>query len=96
MYPVQLITDLQIKSEFLEIDILSDEKEIAIAIVGEKIPKIDLPLKQMLSFLKNQPFSTNQIISVVYNQKEIYHSGKSLLSKYNYFFLVRTLLKNLF
>ncbi|WP_291779111.1 hypothetical protein [Cecembia sp.] len=96
MQPVQLIADLHIKNEYLEIDILSNEKEIAIAIIGESIPKIKLPLKQVFGIIKNNPFSTDQVVSVVYNQKEIYHSGKSLVSKYNYFFLLRTLFKNLF
>lgn len=96
MHPVEVISDLHIEGENFRIDVLSNEKEIAVAINGARIPKIGLPLKQLFSIVKNQPFSTNQIISVVYNQKEIYHSGKSLFSRYNYLFLFKTLFKNLF
>lgn len=96
MYPVQIISDLSIKGDNFEVDILSNESEIAIAIHGASIPKIGLPLRQLFALAKKQSFNTDQTVSVVYNQKEIYHSGKSLLSRYNYFFLFRTLFKNLF
>ncbi|EPA00282.1 hypothetical protein A33Q_0153 [Indibacter alkaliphilus LW1] len=96
MYPVQLISDLHIEGENFQIDVLSNESEIAVAISGASIPKIGLPLRQLISIARKQPFSTEQVISIVYNQKEIYHSGKSLLSRFNYFFLFRTLFKNMF
>ncbi|PRY89018.1 hypothetical protein [Mongoliibacter ruber] len=96
MNPVEVISDLHIEGENFQIDVLSNKEEIAVAINGASIPKVGLPLKQLFSLVKNQPFSTNQTISVVYNQKEIYHSGKSLFSRYNYLFLLRTFFKNLF
>ncbi len=96
MKQITLISDLKIESENLQIDILSNDLEIAIAIKGDTIPKLDLPFRKLISLAGKQPFVTDQKISVVYNQKEIYQSGKSLFSRYNYPFLIKTFFKNLF
>jgi hypothetical protein len=95
MKQIRLISDLHIEGENFQIDVVSKEKEIAVAIQGEAIPKLGLPLKKILSIVRNQPFSTSQKISVVYNQKEIYHSGKSLFLRYDFIFFLKTILKNL-
>ncbi|WP_194776116.1 hypothetical protein [Pararhodonellum marinum] len=96
MYPIQLISDLSLESDEIRITILSNEKEIAIAITGEAIPKIDVPFRKLYGMYKNFPLHTDQLITVVYNQKEIYRSDKSLLSKANWIFVIRTFFKNLF
>ncbi len=96
MKQVALISDLHIEGENFQIDILSNDEEIAVAINGASIPKLGIPMKKLLSFARKQPFGTAQNISVVYNQKEIYHSGKSLFNRYNYTFFVKTFFKNLF
>lgn len=95
MKHVELISDLSIGGDNFQIDILSNQNEIAVAIQGATIPKLELPLKKLISFARKLPFGTNQKISVVYNQKEIYQSGKSLFFRYDYLFFLKTLFKNL-
>jgi hypothetical protein len=96
MKQIQLISDLHIEGDGFKIDVLSNEEEISVAIQGASIPKFGFPLKKSFSLLRKLPFNTAQKVSVLYNQKEIYHSGKSLFSRYDFTFILKTLLKNLF
>ncbi|GAB2627638.1 hypothetical protein [Belliella aquatica] len=96
MRQVQLISDLHIEGDDLKIDVTSNKEIISVTIEGPSIPKIHFPLKKSLSLMKSIPFNTAQEISVVYNKKEIYQSGKSLFYKYDFLFFLKTFLKNLF
>lgn len=96
MRQVQLISDLHIEGDDLKIDVTSNKEIISVTIEGPSIPKINFPLKKSLSLMKSIPFNTAQEISVVYNKKEIYQSGKSLFYKYDFLFFLKTFLKNLF
>lgn len=96
MKQIQLISDLHIEGDNFKIDVFSNEEVISVAIQGASIPKIGFSLKTLFSLLRKLPFNTAQKISVLYNQKEIYHSGKSFFLRYNFSFLLKTFLKNLF
>lgn len=96
MKNIQLICDLKIQHQDLDITVLSDEHEIAIAIEGEQVPKLDIPLRKAFNMYKELPFSIEQKVSVVFNKKEIYRSDKSLLKRYNAPFFIRLLFKNAF
>ncbi len=96
MKNIQLICDLKIQSEGLDITVLSNEQEIAIAIDGQQVPKLDIPLRKAFNIYKDLPFDVDQKVSVVFNKKEIYRSDKSLLKRYNAPFFIRFLFKNAF
>ena len=96
MRQVQLISDLYIESDDLKIEVKSKEEMISVTIEGPSIPTINIPLKKSLSLMKSIPFKTAQEISVVYNKKEIYQSGKSLFYKYDFLFFLKTFFRNLF
>lgn len=96
MKEVQLISELHIESDEFQIDVRSNEKLISLRVEGPSIPKIGFPLKKSFSFFKSIPFNTAQDISILYNQKEIYHSGKSLFFRYDILFFLKTFVKNLF
>jgi hypothetical protein len=96
MRQVQLISDLYIESDDLKIEVKSKEEMISVTIEGPSIPRINIPLKKSLSLMKSIPFKTAQEISVVYNKKEIYQSGKSLFYKYDFLFFLKTFFRNLF
>ncbi|ERM80260.1 hypothetical protein P872_22180 [Rhodonellum psychrophilum GCM71 = DSM 17998] len=95
MKQIQLISDLHIEGDNFKIDVFSNEEEISVAIQGASVPKIGFPLKKSFSILRKLPFNTAQKVSVLYNQKEIYHSGKSLFLRYDLIFFLKTILKNL-
>lgn len=96
MLQVQLISDLHIEGDDLKIDVKSNEEAISVTIEGPSIPRINIPLKKSLSLIKSIPFNTAQGVSVTYNKKEIYQSGKSLFYKYDFSFFLKTFFKNLF
>lgn len=96
MKQIQLISDLHIEGDNFKIDVVGNEEKVSVDIQGDSIPKIGFPLKKSFSLLRKLPFNTPQKISVLYNQKEIYHSGKSLFLRYNFSFFLKLFLKNLF
>jgi len=96
MKTFQLISDLKIESEGITILIKGDENKISVLIESESMPKFSLPLRKIYSLYQSIPFDTDQLVNVVYNQKEIYRSDKSLLNKYNRLFFIRLFLKNIF
>lgn len=96
MRQVQLISDLHIEGNDSKIDVKSNKEMISVTVEGPAIPKVNFPLKKSLSLMKIISFNTAQEITVVYNKKEIYHSGKSLLYKYDFLFFLKTFFKNLF
>lgn len=96
MKMLQFTSDLKIENDGIIIIIKGDEGEVSILIESESIPKINFPLRKVYGLYKSIPFDTNQLVTVVYNQKEIYRSDKSLLTKYNRLFFIRFFLKNIF
>jgi hypothetical protein len=92
-----ITADLEISSDTHQVTILSNKEEIGIAITGDSIPKLGISPFKMMKFLRLIPaVEMEQRITVVFNQKEIYRSDKSLFQQKNTFLLVRIFLKNLF
>jgi hypothetical protein len=94
---IHITADLEISSDIHQVTILSNKEEIGIAITGDSIPKLRISPFKMMKFLRFVPtVEMEQRITVVFNQKEIYRSDKSLFQQKNIFLLVRIFLKNLF
>ncbi|REG84441.1 hypothetical protein [Algoriphagus antarcticus] len=94
---ISITADLIISSDSHQIIILSSADEIGIAITGDSIPKFGISPFKALKLLKGLPaVEMDQLVTVVFNQKEIYRSDKSLFKQSNIFLLVRVFFKNLF
>jgi hypothetical protein len=94
---ISITADLEISSDSHQINILSSADEIGIAITGESIPKFGISLFRALKLLKGLPgVEMDKRVTVVFNQKEIYRSDKSLFKQSNLFLLARVFFKNLF
>lgn len=93
---ISISADLSITSDTHKITILSDDKEIGIAITGDKIPKLSISPFEALKLFKRLPkLNMDQLITIVFNQKEIYRSDKSLFKQSGTFMLIRIFFKNL-
>jgi hypothetical protein len=94
---ISITADLEISSDSHQITILSSADEIGIAIKGDSIPKFGISPFKALKILKGLPaVELDQRVTVVFNQKEIYRSDKSLFKQSNLFLLARIFFKNLF
>lgn len=94
---ISISADLSISSEMHQITVLSNEKEIGIAITGVSIPKLAISPIEAFRLLKRLPeVQLDQLVTIVFNQKEIYRSDKSLFNQSGIFLLIRAFLKNLF
>ena len=94
---ISISTDLSISSETHQITILSNEDEIGIAITGESIPKLAISPIEAFRLLKRLPeVKLDQLVTIVFNQKEIYRSDKSLFHQSGTLLLIRIFFKNLF
>jgi len=94
---ISIFADLNITSETHQITVLSNESEIGIAISGEKLPKLGFSSLKALKVLRSLPtVEMEQVLTIVFNQKEIYRSDKSLFQQSNIFLLARLFFKNLF
>jgi len=96
MKTLHVISDLKVESEGIIILINGNENELSVLIESESMPKFSLPLRRIYNLYKSIPFDTDQLVTIVYNQKEIYRSDRSLLNKYNRMFFIRLFLKNIF
>ncbi|HAH37290.1 MAG TPA: hypothetical protein DEQ87_07750 [Algoriphagus sp.] len=87
-----IAADLTISSETHELIVLSDSEEIGIAINGNGMPNLGISTWRLFKLLRSFPKANiNQRIRIVYNQKEIYRSDKSLLRFSNVSALIRLL-----
>jgi hypothetical protein len=94
---ISIAADLEISSPSHQIKVLSNAEEIGIAITGESIPKLGISSYKLLKLLRNVPsIEMDQRVTVVFNQKEIYRSDKSLFKQSTIFLLARVFFKNLF
>lgn len=94
---ISIAADLEISSPSHQIKVLSDAGEIGISITGESIPKLGISSLKLLKLLRNVSFiQLDQRVTVVFNQKEIYRSDKSLFKQSSIFLLARIFFKNLF
>jgi len=94
---IHITADLEISSDTHQVTILSNKEEIGIAITGDSIPKLGIsPFKVMKFLRKNSAVLIDQRVTVVFNQKEIYRSDKSLFKQSNIILLARVFFKNLF
>jgi len=94
---IHITADLEISSDTHQITILSNKEEIGIAITGDSIPKLGISPFKVMKILQDIPaVQMGQRIMIVFNQKEIYRSDKSLFKQSNIFLLARVFFKNLF
>lgn len=94
---ISISADLSISSQTHQITILSNEDEIGIAITGESIPKLAIsPIEAFRLFKRLPEIELNQLVTIVFNQKEIYRSDKSLFNQSGTLLLLRIFFKNLF
>jgi len=96
MKPVTLISDLSIENGDMQFTVKSDADQIVIWIEGDRIPKLEMSIRKLLAIKKSIPFETDQTVTVFYKEKEIYQSDRSLFTRFDYFFLLKFLLKNRF
>ncbi|MHA7130303.1 hypothetical protein [Algoriphagus namhaensis] len=97
MASLNIAADLNISSETHQITILSNDEEVGIAIQGETLPILGISSLRALKLLRSLPeMNLNQRIRIVYNQKEIYRSDKSLFRQSGKLTLLRLFFKNLF
>lgn len=97
MQALTIDADLSITSETHQITVLSNAEEIGVAISGSSIPKLGISSFKALKLLNSLPeINLNQRLTVVFNQKEIYRSDKSLFNQSNKLLLAKIFLKNLF
>lgn len=94
---ISIAADLKIESDQHQIIILSNSEEIGISITGEAIPKLGISPFKALKLLRSLPaVQLDQRITIVFNQKEIYRSDKSLFKQSNLLLLIKLFFKNLF
>lgn len=94
---ISITANLDISSDLHQITILSSAEEIGIAITGDSIPNFGFSPFKAFKLLKGLPtVELDQLVTVVFNQREIYRSDKSLFNQPNLFLLARIFFKNLF
>ncbi|MFT7364858.1 MAG: hypothetical protein ACI9UV_003073 [Algoriphagus sp.] len=94
---IHITADLEISSDTHQVTVISNKEEIGIAITGDSIPKLGIsPFKVMKFLRENSAILIDQRVTVVFNQKEIYRSDKSLFKQSNIILLARVFFKNLF
>jgi hypothetical protein len=94
---IHITADLEISSDTHQVTVVSNKEEIGIAITGDSIPKLGISPFKLIKFLRaNSAILIDQRVTVVFNQKEIYRSDKSLFKQSNIILLARVFFKNLF
>lgn len=94
---ISVAADLKIESDQHQIVILSNSEEIGISIKGERLPNLGISSFKALKLLRSLPaVQLDQRITIVFNQKEIYRSDKSLFKQSNLLLLTKLFFRNLF